>query len=128
MPLVDLTKEMGIMKFASGSHTEGYIDKLGISDASQNFLESYIKQRDFPVRTTAFMKAGDATFHSGWTLHGAPGNNSDIMREVMTIIYFADGARAIEPDNKNRVADLERWLPGVKPGKLAASPLNPIVL
>lgn len=128
MPLVDLTEEMGIMKFASGSHTEGYIDKLGISDASQSFLENYIKQHNFPVSTTSFMKAGDATFHSGWTLHGAPGNNSNTMREVMTIIYFADGARTIEPDNKNRVADLERWLPGVKPGELAASPINPAVL
>ncbi|PSR56797.1 phytanoyl-CoA dioxygenase [Adhaeribacter arboris] len=128
MPLVDITEDMGIIKFASGSHTEGYIDKLGISDASQNFLEEYIQKNNFPISTTSYMQAGDATFHSGWTLHGAPGNNSGTMREVMTIIYFADGAKAIEPDNKNRQADLERWLPGVKPGELAASPLNPLVL
>lgn len=127
MPLVDLTAEMGIMKFASGSHTEGYLDKMGISDASQDFLENYIKKQTLPVTTTTFMRAGDATFHSGWTLHGAPGNQSATMREVMTIIYFADGAHTLPPDNKNRVADLARWLPGVKPGDLAASPLNPVV-
>ncbi len=126
MPLVDLTEEMGIMKFASGSHTNGYIDKLGISDASQNFLENYIKEKNFPIATTSGMKAGDATFHAGWTLHGAPGNQSSRMREVMTIIYFANGTRVMEPDNKNRELDIERWLPGTKPGDLAASPLNPV--
>lgn len=73
------------------------------------------------------MKAGDATFHSGWTLHSATPNYTDRMREVMTIIYFEDGVRIMEPDHANRVADLEAWLPGQKPGEVAASPLNPIV-
>ena len=49
------------------------------------------------------------------------------MRKVMTMIYFADGAHVLEPDNPNRARDLERWLPGMKPGDLAASPLNPVV-
>ncbi len=128
MPLVDITEEMGIMKFASGSHTEGYIDKLGISDASQNFLEEYIKKRNYPITTTSFMKAGDATFHSGWTLHGAPGNNSDTMREVMTIIYFADGATVTAPQNKHQENDRQTWLMGLPPGAKAASELNPVVL
>jgi ectoine hydroxylase-related dioxygenase (phytanoyl-CoA dioxygenase family) len=127
MPLVDLTEEMGIMRFASGSHKEGYIDKLGISDSSQQFLDQYIKDKQFPVTNTLTMQAGDATFHNGWTLHGAPGNHSATMREVMTIIYFADGTRALKPDNKNREADLAAWLPGIKPGEMAASHLNPII-
>ena len=45
----------------------------------------------------------------------------------MTIIWFADGARITVPDNPNRARDLERWLPGLKPGDLAASKLNPLV-
>jgi len=49
------------------------------------------------------------------------------MREIMTIIYFADGARVSEPTNPHSPKDLERWLPGLKPGDLAASPLNPVV-
>ena len=28
----------------------------------------------------------------------------------MTVIYFEDGAKIIEPDHQNRRADLERWL------------------
>jgi ectoine hydroxylase-related dioxygenase (phytanoyl-CoA dioxygenase family) len=73
------------------------------------------------------MAAGDATFHSGWILHGAPGNQTARAREVMTIIYFADGARVTEPVNPNQERDMTRWLPGCKPGDLAASSLNPLV-
>lgn len=127
MPLIDLTADMGIMQFASGSHRDGYVDKLGISDASENFLEHYVRDRNFPIAQAHAMQAGDATFHAGWTLHRAPGNTSTTMREVMTVIYFADGARVIEPDNKGRVADLGRWLPGLKPGDRAESRLNPVV-
>ena len=35
MPLVDLTPEMGIMRFASGSHREGYLGDMPISDDSE---------------------------------------------------------------------------------------------
>ena len=45
----------------------------------------------------------------------------------MTVIYFADGVRIAEPRNEHQPADLKRWLPGLKPGELAASPLNPVL-
>jgi len=64
---------------------------------------------------------------SGWTLHWAPENSTLLTREVMTIIFFADGTRVGPVDNANRAADLETWLPGLKPGDLAASPLNPVL-
>jgi hypothetical protein len=74
------------------------------------------------------MKAGDATFHAGWTLHSAPNNPTPLMREVMTIIYFADGMRVADPgSNPSRADDLNAWLPGLKPGDLASSDLNPVV-
>jgi hypothetical protein len=59
--------------------------------------------------------------------HGAPGNSTTRTREVMTIIWFADRARITEPDNFNRRRDLARWMPGLEPGDLAASELNPLV-
>ena len=73
------------------------------------------------------MSAGAATFHSGWTLHSAPPNVSERMRPAMTVIYFADGTRVSELDNKNRIVDRDHWLPGTEPGDLAASPLNPVL-
>ena len=73
------------------------------------------------------MKAGDATFHAGWMIHSAGENVSETVREVMTIIYFADGTRISEPINEFQKADHERWLSGIKVGALATGRLNPIL-
>lgn len=127
MPLVDLMADMGIMKFASRSHTGGYLGDLGISDKSEAVFEQFVEEKGFGLTQAEAMAAGDATFHSGWTLHNAPGNASDRMREVMTVIYFQDGIRIAEPDNNSRANDLARYLPGQKPGELAGSELNPVL-
>ena len=127
MPLVDASEEMGTMTFASGSHREGFLGHLEISDRSDEEFQRLVDERGYRLTSCGAMKAGDASFHSGWTLHSAPGNKTGITREAMTIIYFADGARLLEPDNKNRQADLERWHPGQSPGDLAGSPINPVL-
>lgn len=127
MPLVDVPAEVGSMTFASGSHKLGYIEALEISDQSNAFFNEYVEKAGLKLHSHGAMSAGDATFHYGWTLHSAPANPTPRMREVMTVIYFADGARAMTPDNPNRQSDLRKWLPGVKPGELAASELNPIL-
>ena len=126
MPLVDVPIEMGALTFASGSHTEGFLGHLEISDKSHDEFEQLVRDRGYPVVTEP-MQAGDATFHASWLLHSAPGNASPNTREVMTVIYFADGVRTFEPDNEHRANDLQTWLPGVKPGEAAASELNPTV-
>ncbi|MBI5835239.1 MAG: phytanoyl-CoA dioxygenase family protein [Armatimonadetes bacterium] len=127
MPLVDVTPEMGPMHFASGSHHVGWLGDLPISDESEARLEQFVRERGYPLVAGEAMSAGDATFHYGWTLHGAPGNSTDRLREVMTIIYFADGTRVGPTNNPNRIDDLERWLPGLRTGDLAASELNPLL-
>jgi len=127
MPLVDATAEMGTMTFASRSHTEGFLGHLEISDESEAKFQQFVADRGYPLSACGPMKAGDVTFHSGWTLHSAPGNATETTREAMTIIYFADGARLLNPDNKNRQNDLERWHPGQQPGEVASSRINPIL-
>jgi ectoine hydroxylase-related dioxygenase (phytanoyl-CoA dioxygenase family) len=127
MPLVDADTSMGTMRFASGSQSEGYLGDMPISDESERLFEEFVAKKGYKIVASGAMKAGDATFHSGWTLHGAPGNTSDRTREVMTIIYYPDGTKVGSADNANRQADLKAWLPGLQPGDLAASPLNPLV-
>jgi ectoine hydroxylase-related dioxygenase (phytanoyl-CoA dioxygenase family) len=128
MPLVDISKEMGMLTFASHSHKNGFLENVPISDESDDVLQRYIEANGHAIESPDYMKAGDATWHYGWTLHSAPGNASDtITREVMTIIFFADGARITGPQNKHQEADRQRWFRGLAPGSLAASDLNPLV-
>jgi len=127
MPLVDLDKDMGIMQFVSGSHRDGYVLAKEISDESEEFFRNYIVEKKLQISARTMMKAGDATFHSGWTLHNAPPNTTGKMREVMTIIYFPDCTRILKPDHKYRQKDLEVWRGGKQPGELAESEMNPVV-
>ena len=128
MPLMNIDEAMGMLTFASGSQQAGFVENLAISDESEAMLEKYIKDKAFPITRASTMQAGDATWHYGWTLHNASGNNAAITREVMTIIFFADGATVTEPKNQHQEADRLRWLEGLQPGTLAASALNPLLL
>ena len=128
MPLVDIPLEVGSMTFGTGTHTGGYLGELKISDESDKVFEKMLADNGTRLKNYGEMKAGDATWHYGWTLHGAPGNPTNKLREVMTIIYIADGSRVIDPaGNTNRQDDINRWMPGLVPGDLAASDLNPLV-
>jgi hypothetical protein len=87
--------------------------------------QAVVEEQGLELRTHGEAAAGDATFHAGWTMYRAAANPTGNLRSVMTVIYFADGLRAAEPDHGFRWHDLKTWLPGVEPGELAASPLNP---
>ncbi|MFC0214972.1 phytanoyl-CoA dioxygenase family protein [Paenibacillus chartarius] len=127
MPLVPITEAVGSMTFASESHRKGLIDRIEISDESHKTLAQYIEGKGFKLVNYGGMAAGDATFHGGWTLHAAPGNPTDTMREVMTIIYYADGTKVAEPKSSAQRNDLNAYFPGQKPGEEAGTDLNPIV-
>jgi ectoine hydroxylase-related dioxygenase (phytanoyl-CoA dioxygenase family) len=126
LPLSDVDDAMGPMTFASGSHRATELGDLAISDATDARLARVIEQRRWRVVETP-IRAGDATFHCGATVHSAGPNMSDRTREVLTVIYFADGTRVAEPANENQRVDLSTFLPGIRAGELAASELNPLV-
>jgi ectoine hydroxylase-related dioxygenase (phytanoyl-CoA dioxygenase family) len=125
MPLDDLDPEVGSMTFASASHTAGKLRGHAISDESEAEYATLVRSERLVEHTYGAIRAGDATFHAGWTLHRAGPNPTERMRPVMTVIYFADGARVCEPDSVYQQFDLKVWLPGLRPGDLAASPINP---
>ncbi|MNQ93912.1 Phytanoyl-CoA dioxygenase (PhyH) [compost metagenome] len=128
MPLVDIGENMGMLTFASGSHKAGSVKDIAISDESEVELNEHINRKGYSVTRADTMNAGDATWHYGWTLHTAPGNESNVTREVMTIIYFANGATVTAPINEHQENDRNRWLQGLQPGTKAASDLNPLLL
>ncbi len=108
MAMVDATDEMGTIRFASGSHEVGYLGPLNLSAESDERLDDLIRVKGLPVFSAGSMAARDATFHAGWTVHGAGANVSDTMREVMTVAYVEDGATVSSPDSPQREAELGR--------------------
>lgn len=127
MPLVPVTADMMAMKFVPGTHQNGPITMMDISDDSEKFFAGHIAENQLLMHQIQEMMPGDATFHCGWTLHGAPGNATERMREVMTIIFYEDGAIISEPTNDFRKNDLKTFFPGASPGSPAATELNPLL-
>jgi ectoine hydroxylase-related dioxygenase (phytanoyl-CoA dioxygenase family) len=128
MPLVDIDVDMGMLTFASNSYGNGAIFNHEISDESETAFDDYVKGKNFPITRAQTMKAGDATWHRGFTIHQAPGNHSDKMREVMTVIYLADGARISPYKNEWQKSDHKKWLMDKPIGELIDSELNPRLL
>ncbi len=126
--LTDQTIEMGMFVFASGSHKFGTIIDPKLSSEPDGTYRKYIRERQFPLSRAAGMRAGDASWHYGNTVHHTSANLSDKRREMMTITYMADGARVARPAHPAQEYELKMWLNGLPPGRLAASDVNPLVL
>ena len=124
IPLQETPREMGPLAFCEGSHRMQLGRDLEIGDESEATLKQVLSE--FVTEDSGF-DLGDISFHSGWTFHRAGANQTDRPREVMTIIYMDEKIHLTAPTNKNHVMDMQRWMPGLQPGDLLASPLNPVI-
>jgi ectoine hydroxylase-related dioxygenase (phytanoyl-CoA dioxygenase family) len=127
MPLVDVAPEMGTMDFIPGSHAEGPLAWVATSENSDDIFQNIIDDRQWPVVPGGAMRAGDASFHTGWTVHRAQANTSEKMREVITILYYADGAK-LKPelcDFEQHISNLH--ISGTRAGAVADGWMNPVV-
>jgi ectoine hydroxylase-related dioxygenase (phytanoyl-CoA dioxygenase family) len=96
LALTDVNPNNGNLYFLPGTHTMElyeYVDIFKNPHIPERLKKS--PQIDVPL------KAGDATFHSGLTFHGARSNQDHTIREAMTIIYIGDGTRFDASDPRN---------------------------
>lgn len=126
VPLQPVPVEMGPLAFYAGSHREAFGRDLPISDESEAAITRMMENRGFRLDDAPF-DLGDVSFHAGWTFHRAGANRSDRPRSVMTMIYMDRDMAVAEPANAMQSTDLATWLPGVRPGEIAASPINPVL-
>jgi len=124
VPLQETPREMGPLAFCEKSHRFQIGRDLEISDESEMTLKQALSS--FNLEESSF-DLGEVSFHTGWTFHRAGANTTDRPREVMTMIYMDEAMLLVTPKNKNQIADVERWCPGVEVGDVVASPLNPVV-
>ena len=126
IPLQDTPLDMGPLAFSPESQHVSFGRDLAISDESDRRIGDFMKTRDQTLVEEPFA-AGDVSFHMGWTFHRAGANLTDRPRRVMTVIYMDKDARILEPKSDAHRNDLSAWMPGCKPGDIAASRLNPVV-
>lgn len=126
IPLQAVPTEMGPLAFYRGSHREAFGRDLPISDESERAISAAMEARGFELDAAPYA-LGDVSFHAGWTFHRAGANQSDRPRSVMTMIYIDQDMRVASPANAMQAGDLAQWLPGVAPGEIAASPINPVL-
>ncbi|MCC5951697.1 MAG: phytanoyl-CoA dioxygenase family protein [Acidimicrobiia bacterium] len=111
--LADLPPEVGGMAFVSGSHR---VEGQHFTNGAWGWMhegERYPKLRDLPLpadhRERAWvggkerpvvnytdLRAGDATFHTGGTMHAAAANATMKNRPAMVVCHMAPGTRMAE--------------------------------
>jgi ectoine hydroxylase-related dioxygenase (phytanoyl-CoA dioxygenase family) len=126
VPLQQTPLEMGPLAFSVGSHRFNYGRDLPISDQSEAAMRQALTEQDFPYSQEPYA-LGEVSFHLGWTFHRAAPNSTTIPRRVMTIIYMDADIVVHEPVNHAQANDLAEHLPGVKPGEVPDTPLNPVL-
>ncbi len=125
LPLVDLPADSGLLSFVPLESTRDVVGRYELAAESEEVVADLIEREGWTVRTHGPMRAGDATFHHGMTLHRADANASTIDRDVFTVIYYADGARIVDHPSAEQRPDLALF-PGCAAGSLAASPQHPL--
>ncbi len=126
IPLQNTPLEWGPLEYSAGS--DQLIDGRDkeISDESQQFLETALKNKGF-VHVVEPFDIGEVSFHKGWLYHRAGPNKTNQMRKVMTVIYMDKDMKLKAPENKNQQNDWASWCPGATIGQTIDSPLNPII-
>ncbi len=97
LALVDVPIEKGCLYFyprTNDPNLKEYVD-IFKNPHQPNLLKD--KEKVFVP-----LKAGDATFHSGLTFHGAGNNQTNEIREAMTVIYIKDGVTFDASDERNK--------------------------
>lgn len=126
IPLQETPLAMGPVAFSVGSQRHDLGRSLPISAESEARVAEALRATALPLDERP-LALGDATFHLGWTFHRAGPNTTASCRRAMTVIVIDAAMRVALPRNGAQENDLAAWFPGLAPGDLAASPLNPLL-
>ena len=128
IPMSAIPGRMGPLSFARGREVLDEVSDLDFDKVGTSYdraVTSRFAERGVQVEASPFA-VGDVSFHSALCFHTAGPNLTTQPRRALATTYFADGARVV--DSPTLISGTWReFLPGVEPGDLAASRLNPVV-
>ena len=127
VPAQTIPLEMGPLAFAYPLDVHRLVDAVSFEKPGTGYDRSVagiFARNNVSIDETPF-DIGDVSFHHNLSFHTAARNRTDRSRIVLANTYYEDGARII--DSPTLVSgDWQKFMPGVGPGEVAASPLNPV--
>lgn len=118
---------MGPLAFAYPLDVHRLVDAVTFEKSGTGYdrgVARVFARNNVAVNETPF-EIGEVSFHHNLSFHTAARNRTDRSRIVLANTYYADGARIV--DTPTMVSgDWQKFMPGVGPGDVAASSLNPV--
>ncbi len=122
-----IPEAMGPLAFARGMETWRLVADVPFSKADTSYdrrVAEAFERAGVAVDDGPF-DVGEVSFHHNLSFHTAGRNATPISRAVLANTFFADGARLVDAPTMVS-GDWRKFLPGVEPGGVAASLLNPL--
>lgn len=127
IPAQPVPKAMGPLSFAKPLNVFNLVKNITFNKNDTSYdknVTKIFKENNVAVDNKPF-EMGEASFHHNLCFHTAGNNRTSQSRIVLANTYFADGARVIEKPTMVS-GDWQKFIPGVEPGEIAASDLNPV--
>lgn len=118
---------MGPLAFASDIDAWRLVSDIPFNKTDTSYdtqVAEMFRRKNVPIKTGDFA-VGEVSFHHNLSFHTAGRNRTSISRCVLANTFYADGARVVDAPTMVS-GDWRKFFPGVEPGGLAASSLNPI--
>ena len=119
--------EMGPLSFAYPLDVHKLVNAIKFEKKGSNYdrgVAEVFSKNGVSVNETPF-ELGEVSFHHNLNFHTASRNGTSRSRIALANTYYRDGARVINSPTMVS-GDWQKFMPNVKPGDIAASPLNPI--
>lgn len=127
IPAQPIPAAMGPLAFAKPICAYKLVEHITFNKFDTSYdrnVSEVFRDHNIAVDATPF-EIGEVSFHHNLSFHTAAANRTTQSRIVLANTYYADGARVL--DQPTMVSgDWQKFLPGVKPGEVAASELNPV--
>ena len=119
--------EMGPLSFAYPLDVHNLVNAVKFEKTGINYdrgVSEVFKKNSVTVNETPF-ELGEVSFHHNLNFHTASRNRTNRSRIALANTYYRNGAKVINSPTMVS-GDWQKFMPNIKPGDVAASPLNPI--
>jgi len=127
IPAQPISVAMGPLAFAKPLSVFELVKNINFSKFDKSYdkeIAKAFKSNNVLIDDGSF-DMGEVSFHHNLCFHTAAGNTTTRTRVVLANTFFADGARVV--DQPTMVSgDWQKFIPGIGPGEVAASELNPV--